>query len=119
MAYNKASAVAYAYYEIVSSYFKSYKVVNKISENSLFLHFHDAKVDMQYKLEDYAIYSVEEILPNFIGKVDLNSYACEIKMNSEKNIVTVKTTDFAFDAVCDFVNNVPSITYANIVKKKS
>ena len=38
------------------------------------MHFAEAKADFQYACEDSAIYSIENILPDIIGKLDLKAH---------------------------------------------
>lgn len=119
MAYSKAKVVQYCYYEIVSSYFKKYTVSNKSIEKSLFMHFAEAKADFQYACEDSAIYSIENILPDIIGKLDLNDYDAVIAMNTSDNSLHIDAKNEAgntivFDVTCDFEKSNTAYFYKNV-----
>lgn len=114
MAYEKKLAVLYGYYEILSSYFHSYKLKNTFVERNLYLHFKDANNDFQYQSEDFAIYSIENILPKFIGDYDLNEYDAEFSLNATDASIIVTTKNFAFKCTAGFEKNKPSLQYSNV-----
>jgi hypothetical protein len=119
MAYDKKSVVLYAYYEMISSYFNSCKPANDYVVNNLFMHFKDSNADMQYSCEDYAIYSIENVLPKFLPNVNLEDYDAVVRMNKEEGVINVRTEDFSFDVVCDYLEKgKPSLKYQNIRRKQ-
>lgn len=117
MAYEKKLAVLYGYYEMVSSYFNSYKVTNTLVEKNLYLHFKESNNDFQYQSEDFAEYSIEKILPKFIGEYNLDNYDAKISLNAIDASITVVTKDFSFRCVADFKNNKPSLKYDSVKTK--
>ena len=119
MAYDKTAVVLYTYYEIISSYFKNCSVVNNVTEKNLFLHFKDANADFQCQCENFAIYSIENVLPKFIGNFDLEKYDAKISIDRSNNKLKIKTKDFYFEVIGDYQNNKESLTYTNIKKRKA
>lgn len=119
MAYDKNIVVLYAYYEIVTSYFHKCTVSNTFVEKNYFMHFKDANADFQCECEDFAIYSVEKVLPKFIGNVNLENYDAKISFNKEENKLIVKTKDFYFEVVGKYQNNKASLMYQNVKKRKT
>ena len=114
MAYEKKYVVLYCYYEMVSSYFKQYKVHSEMAEKSLFMHFKDANADFQTTCEDYAIYSIENILPKFINNVNLENYEAHIRMHVPSASITISTQDFSFVVVADYDKGKPKLFYKDI-----
>lgn len=115
----KDSIVLYAYYEMISSYFKSYEVVNKYVEKSLYLYFMDAKDSFQEECEEFCIYGIENILPTFIGNFNLEDYNALISIDKENSILHIKTEAFKFDVVVSYEKEKPSIFYKNIKLKEN
>ena len=116
MAYNKKSVAMYAFYEIISSYFNSCKTTNKFVESNLRCHFMDSGNDFQYACEDFAIYSVENIFPKYVGDYDLSKYDAIIMFNKETYIITIKTSDFSFEVAVGYEEKIrkPTLKYQNI-----
>lgn len=120
MAYSKEKVIQYCYYEIISSYFKKYKVSNETVEKSLFMHFAEAKSDFQYACEDSAIYSIENILPGIVGNLDLNDYEAVITMNSSDNSIHIDAKSatgktIVFDVTCDYEKSNTAYFYKNVI----
>lgn len=118
MAFDKKAVVQYSYYMMVSSYFKSYRVANRIVEDALFMHYQESKNDFQYSCEDFAVYSIENILPGYIGDIDLSEYDAVIKMNKETGVLTVDAGKLSWDVICDYENGSPVLTYSNVKKPR-
>lgn len=111
---DKNAVVLYAYYEMISSYFKSYEVANKYVEKSLYLYFMDAKDKFQEECEDYCIYGIEHILPSFIGDYNLEEYNALISIDKQNNLLHIKTEAFQFDVIAAYEKDKPSLIYKNI-----
>lgn len=114
MAYDKKSALLYAFYEMGASYFKNCTATNDYVIQNIYMHFKDAAADFQYLCEDSVIYSIENVLPKFINK-NLEDYVAKMHVDKNNGRITIKTKDFSFDVVVDFKNNKPSIFYTNFV----
>lgn len=118
MGYDKKLVVQYCYYEMISSYFKSYSVANTLVEGALFMHFKEAGNDFQYSCEDVAIQSIENELPALINNIDIGALDATIKLSREDDTISIDAGDVSFDVLCGYAKGVPVLTYNNIVIKK-
>lgn len=118
MAYNKTTALIYAYYEIASSYFKSYKVTSYFAEKQALSHFKEANNDMQYSLEDFCIYSIENILPKLLGEdIKIENLDVKISIKPLEEKVILDTEAFYIEANIKYSKGKPFINYSNLKKK--
>lgn len=79
---NNETALGYAIYMIVGSYFNSAKAVNRTIEKKMYVQYHEQKLNDQYKMEEacekYVIRNLIPAMPAEFWKQDVDvRFICE------------------------------------------